>query len=190
MADNRSKILNVALNLFATHGYDAVGVKQIVDEAAVTKPTLYHYFGSKKGLFETLLKEKSANLLTDLKQASDYHGDIVQSVTLVTRCYFDLAATQPMFYRLILLTWFSPQSSEIYESITALQHQQFELIEQLFLLASNDHGNMKRRHRMYAVSLRGMIDTYSGLSIQGYVQLDDDHMVYRIVHQFLHGIFS
>ena len=55
--DNRTGLLHSALTLFATRGYDAVGVQEIVENAGVTKPTLYHYFGNKLGLLETLLEE-------------------------------------------------------------------------------------------------------------------------------------
>ena len=47
--DNKEVLLQVALDLFHAKGYDAVGIQEIVDKAGVTKPTLYYYFGSKKG---------------------------------------------------------------------------------------------------------------------------------------------
>ena len=55
--DNRSNILSQAVELFASRGYDAVGVQEIVDAAGITKPTLYHYFGSKLGLLNTIFTE-------------------------------------------------------------------------------------------------------------------------------------
>ncbi|MEZ4517461.1 MAG: helix-turn-helix domain-containing protein [Chloroflexota bacterium] len=190
MADNRSNIMEVALRLFAAHGYDAVGVQQIVDEAGVTKPTLYHYFQSKRGLFETLLEEKSAPLLADLEKATRYERNILQSLTQVTQLYFDFMKHQPVFYRLMLASWYMPPSSEIYQPVSDIHRRQFAMIEQMFLDAVPDHGNMRGRHKQYAVSLRGMIDTYAGLALQGYIELDDSQTVYRIVHQFMHGIFS
>ena len=48
--ENREKLLSCALDLFYARGYDAVGIQEIVDAAGVTKPTMYYYFGSKKGL--------------------------------------------------------------------------------------------------------------------------------------------
>ena len=54
--DNRENILQCALALFYMKGYDAVGVQEIVDTAGITKPTLYYYFGSKRGLLENVLK--------------------------------------------------------------------------------------------------------------------------------------
>ena len=51
--DTRAELLARALDLFAAYGYDGVGVQQICDAAGVTKPTLYHHFGNKRGLLET-----------------------------------------------------------------------------------------------------------------------------------------
>lgn len=190
MPDNRTKLIYAALKLFAAYGYDAVGVQQIVEEVGVTKPTLYHYFQSKLGLFEALIEHKSVNLLVELKQATDYQHDLVKSVTDVVRCYFAFLEQEPLFYRLMLATWFLPPSSEIITAVSDFHKQQYTLIEALFLQAADDHGNMRGRHKQYAVSLRGMIDTYVGLSLQGYVNVHDEQMIYRIVHQYLHGIYS
>ena len=60
--DNREKILTNALDLFYTRGYDAVGIQQIVDAAGLTKPTMYYYFGSKRGLLDALLGEQYEKL--------------------------------------------------------------------------------------------------------------------------------
>jgi len=60
--DNRSTILARALELWSERGYDAVGVQEIVDAAGITKPTLYHYFGSKRGLLDCLIEERSGGL--------------------------------------------------------------------------------------------------------------------------------
>ena len=54
-AENREMILQKALELFAGRGYDAVGVQEICAAAGITKPTLYHYFGSKRGLLDALI---------------------------------------------------------------------------------------------------------------------------------------
>ncbi|WP_199545764.1 TetR/AcrR family transcriptional regulator [Streptomyces sp. N35] len=43
----RRRILDVSLDLFATKGFAATGVQEIVTKAGVTKGALYHYFKSK-----------------------------------------------------------------------------------------------------------------------------------------------
>ena len=43
-------IARVAARLFASRGFDATSVREIVEGAGVAKPTLYYYFQSKEGL--------------------------------------------------------------------------------------------------------------------------------------------
>ena len=45
--NNREKIINTALHLFTTKGYDSTSVNQIIDEVGIAKGTFYHYFNSK-----------------------------------------------------------------------------------------------------------------------------------------------
>ena len=49
------RILSTALDLFAVKGYDATAVREICEAAGITKPTLYHFFGSKDGVFQALV---------------------------------------------------------------------------------------------------------------------------------------
>ena len=53
----RRRILKAALRRFAHCGYAAASVQQIVDDAKVSKPTLYYYFKDKVGLFQALVDE-------------------------------------------------------------------------------------------------------------------------------------
>jgi TetR/AcrR family transcriptional regulator len=45
------RILDHALKLFSTKGYDATSVREICEGAGITKLTLYHFFGSKEGVY-------------------------------------------------------------------------------------------------------------------------------------------
>ena len=187
--DNRSNILSCALQLFSSRGYDAVGVQEIVDAAGVTKPTLYHYFGSKRGMLDVLLKEHFDELYELIKRAAEYQGDLPLTLNKVTAAYFHFAKEHSTFYRMQLSMWFAPQVSEAFVAVSRLGELQQRLLEDLFIRAADDHGNMRGRHRAYAATFLGMINTYIGLSLNGYTTIDDD-LVYKAVHQFMHGIFS
>lgn len=188
--DTRASILNAALTLFANYGYDAVGVQAIVEAAQVTKPTLYHYFGSKQGLFETLVRERSAAWIEALRESTAYHGDIKNAIVATVRTCFEHYEDDPVFYRMVLSMWFAPPSSEYFGVVHDLLQEQHALFAVMFQSAERQHGNMRGRSVQYAISLRGLIDTYIGMAIQGYVDLKDEAMLYRVVHQFMHGIFS
>ena len=53
--DRRRQLLGRATELFATHGYDELSMAKLAREAGISKPLLYHYFPSKRDLFEAAL---------------------------------------------------------------------------------------------------------------------------------------
>jgi TetR/AcrR family transcriptional regulator len=186
---NRSTILARALELWSERGYDAVGVQEIVESAGVTKPTLYHYFGSKRGLLDALIDERSVGLRDSLAVAADYHGDLVKTLETVVRAYFAVAQKEAAFYRMQLGFWFAPPQSDEHAAVLTRNLGQHAALERLFEAAAGDHGNMRGRHKAYAATFLGMINTYIGLWLNGYADLDD-RLVYQAVHQFQHGIYS
>lgn len=180
-----------AVRLFTRRGYDGVGVQEICDSSGITKPTLYHYFGSKRGLIEAIIREQGAPLVEALARAAQYERDIVRSVTRVAECLFDFAEEHPELYRMFLAMWFSPPDSEYAPAVGELFRRQHAILEKLFLDAVPEHGNMRGRHEQYAISLRGTVDTYVGLRLQGATgSRGGRESLHRILHQFLHGVFS
>ena len=177
------------MTLFASRGYDAVGIQEIVDNAGVTKPVLYHYFNSKHGLLEAALATNFEQFMIDLRQTAVYRGDITLSLQTICRLFFDFARKNPTAFRTRLALYFAPPQSESHQAVARYNEQQTRIIEEMFLAAVNDHGNMRGRQRMYAATFLGMIHTYVGLFLNGYTDLEDP-LVYRAVHQFMHGIFS
>jgi TetR/AcrR family transcriptional regulator len=187
--NNREIILAKALELFSSQGYDSVGVQEISAASGVTKPTLYHYFGSKEKLLDELIATYSGKLYRMLQTAADYKGDLPLTLYRVAKTYFSFANDYRDFYRLQLSLWFAPPDSHPAKAVAGYLHEQFLLIEKLFLDASSDHGNMRGRHTRYAASFIGMINSYSALSFRDFIELNDE-LVYQAVHQFMHGIFS
>lgn len=58
------RILEAALSVFAAEGYSGTSMDAIAAKAAVSKPTLYQYFGTKEQLFtEIMLAERNTMLL-------------------------------------------------------------------------------------------------------------------------------
>jgi AcrR family transcriptional regulator len=189
MMDNRSNILECALRLFARRGYDAVGVQELVEAAGITKPTLYHYFGSKRGLLDVLLAEQFNHMYQVIEPAVKYSGDLPLTLEQITMAYFQLACDHPVFYRLQLAMWFAPPDSEAFQAVINRNQRQQQILEALFERAAFDHGNMRGRQRAYASTFLGMINTYISLYLNGYVKLDSE-LAYQAVHQYMHGIFS
>ena len=52
----RTRILDAAISLFSTRGYDGVRTREIASAAGVAEKTLFHHFGSKANLFAAALQ--------------------------------------------------------------------------------------------------------------------------------------
>jgi AcrR family transcriptional regulator len=57
-ADKRRQILDAAIRVFATRGFHACRVSDVADEAGVAYGLVYHYFGSKEEILNTLFAER------------------------------------------------------------------------------------------------------------------------------------
>ena len=95
--DNRMNILQKALQLFYEKGYDAIGVQEIADAAGVTKPTLYHYFGSKYGLLEAVAREDYVQLRDGLAVRAEYAGDLPMNLERLTKFYLDFCSSHEAY---------------------------------------------------------------------------------------------
>lgn len=187
--DTRDGLLAAALRLFTARGYEAVGVQEIVTTAGVTKPTLYHFFGSKLGLLEALFHRYGDPLDLAVAQACDYQGNLPQTLERVAATYLEFAAGQPEYYRLELAAYFGPQHTDPHRLASEHQARRQACIEEVFRQAQREHGNMRGRQRRYAISLIGHLNTYIALRQDGELVITDK-LRRDMLHQFSHGIYS
>lgn len=68
----REELLDLALELCRTHGWDAMSVEQVTQAAGVAKGTFYHYFSSKADLQTQLVRRFGASLFDHLTSAASH----------------------------------------------------------------------------------------------------------------------
>lgn len=64
----RERILRAATHEFSEHGYSGARVNRIAEVADANKQLIYHYFGSKEGVYAEVLQE----MLSDLQSSIDW----------------------------------------------------------------------------------------------------------------------
>jgi TetR/AcrR family transcriptional regulator len=187
--NNRETILENALILFASFGYDATGVQEICDQSGITKPTLYHYFRSKRGLMEDLLKENYTPYIKRLKDACEYRRDLPQNIAEVLRSTFHFAESNLLFYKLQFSMRNAPARGEAYDIIKPWIKAQHEPVLTLFSAAEKDNGNMRGRAQAYTITLLGMANAYIQQAVEEDIALNEE-LAYQARQQFMYGIFS
>lgn len=79
----RERLLQAAQRLFALRGYRGTGVQEIVESVGVTKPTLYYYFGSKAGLYRTLVEKAFDERFEQIQKAAESVVGIQNKLTAI-----------------------------------------------------------------------------------------------------------
>ncbi|EKO3442007.1 TetR/AcrR family transcriptional regulator [Vibrio fluvialis] len=106
--DVRELLLQHAKELFTVMDYDKVSTRLIAQKAQVDIGMIRYYFGSKGGLFETMLRETLAPMKEQIDHllADSNH----QNLTEVMRTYYREMIKVPHFPRLIMQVMQMPPS--------------------------------------------------------------------------------
>ncbi len=89
------RILQSALSLFSEKGYDATSVREICEASGITKPTLYHFYGSKEGVYRTLVDGTLDRVREDMARAIEGDGPLRERIRRLTLTYFEAARGEP-----------------------------------------------------------------------------------------------
>jgi AcrR family transcriptional regulator len=108
-----NRILETALDLFASHGYDATSVQAICDAAHITKPTLYHFYGSKEGVYNALYATALERVRASLFAALAAEGPLVERLKLVVRDLYADATADPKLWRFLGTSVWTPGSAPV-----------------------------------------------------------------------------
>ena len=190
--DNKEKILECALDLFYSRGYDAVGVQEIAEKAGVTKPTLYYYFGSKYGLLETLLGVKFRQLNKQMRSAADYDGEVPETLYRMAGTLIDIANANRKMYMLMMALFYSARENEAFLAIYPWMQEFYGIVVQVFDAKAYYLGNMRGRQNQFALGFLGILNQYLVYMCSEIPEGEaiDAAVVKELVDQFMYGINS
>ncbi|QCP53936.1 TetR/AcrR family transcriptional regulator [Trinickia violacea] len=96
--EQREKLLNTALVLFARHGIVDTTLAAIAREAGVTPAMLHYYFKTREQLLDVLIDERFVPVRKAISGAfEDNADDPVAALAAIAQRFVDLAAERPWF---------------------------------------------------------------------------------------------
>src|SRR3954470_4668700 len=102
------RILLSALELFSSKGYDATSVREVCEAAGITKPTLYHFYGSKEGVYRAIVDGALDDLRLRIIAAVQAPGTATARLKQVARTYFESGRTRRALVRFIFALVHNP----------------------------------------------------------------------------------
>lgn len=95
------KLIDIAREQFAAHGYASTATEEVVRLAGVTRGALYHHFGSKEGLFRAAVESVQAEIGARVDAAGDA-GDAWSQLLNGCRAFL-MAALDPQARQIVLI---------------------------------------------------------------------------------------
>ena len=90
------RLLDVALEEFALHGFGGTSLDRLVERSGVSKTTIYRRFGNKEGLFATLIERSVETIRAGLWSLKLDPGDPLGTIEKFVAVYTDVAVRHPL----------------------------------------------------------------------------------------------
>ena len=87
--DTKRKILDKALELFSTQGYDSVSVGEIAKAVGIKAPSLYNHFPSKQAIFDAIVEATAAQYERDTDRIDIHVQDAERDIPVFTEITAD-----------------------------------------------------------------------------------------------------
>ncbi len=71
MKDTKNKLLKIAAEMFARHGYEGVSTRELAQKAKVNLSAINYYFGSKQNLYQAVIDDIIAIIADGFRQPAD-----------------------------------------------------------------------------------------------------------------------
>ena len=98
--EREAQILEVAGRLFGERGFAGTSVADVAEQAGISKPLIYNYFGSKEGLVERCLRDATDLLVAEIERSAQL-GHVGLARALVTlEGVFSVLESRPWAWRI------------------------------------------------------------------------------------------
>lgn len=187
--ETRQDILHAALKRFAHAGYASSSVQQIVDDAKVSKPTLYYYFSDKAELFQALVNEahdeRFRRIQAAVKRAKTVRTQLVEILVVL----FDYFRDNRELMRISLATAFA-SPGEVPEGFNCSDRceRNFELVHAIIKQGLKDgEFDPHFESRELAFGFYGQANAYLMMQLLAPESPLDRALAERIVDLFYSG---
>jgi len=129
----KERLLAAGLDLFAEKGYSSTSVRELVQDAGVTKPVLYYYFTSKEGLFRAVIDYLGEQQKRTLAAALKHKGSTLERLEGLIQRFGQLIKKRRKSFELVSSMIFNPPKGIPEYDFSQFPHRAKETIRQILL---------------------------------------------------------
>lgn len=189
-ADTRTRVMDAAIKVFATHGYSGATMDQVAVEAGQTKSVVYWHFTNKNDLYlaicERNLKQQSASLPQQI-QGIVQSEDRVKALAAWLQGQLAECTVMPRKPLLFVDFYTSSRDSDVREKVRGLFEKFYEEITRLFQALQ---GQGLIRKDIKAESLAIFVQTVLNGIILSWLMAPKDMRIDKFAHDSAQLLWS
>ncbi|NLP05276.1 TetR/AcrR family transcriptional regulator [Candidatus Fermentibacteria bacterium] len=130
----RQKILAAAMEALAEKNYAGVSMNSIAESCGITKPTIYYYFKSKRGLFTALARMVWEDLKDIVRNEISSGRTLRESLCRIAERFLETPLTEPRRAKVHLAFAWDPNLRTLLPSLRDEMTEMHSLLTRLFEL--------------------------------------------------------
>lgn len=101
-AEVRERIFASALRRFSQKGFAATSLREVSEDAQTTKPMIYYYFGSKEGLYASIVRQILEEMADGIRSHMPAEAPVREQIIAFCQSYLDHFLQQEEIIALVL----------------------------------------------------------------------------------------
>lgn len=183
---SRDRILEAAKRLFGQKGFAATSVREVVEAAGISKPTLYYYFENKEDLYRECIHTTLSGLGELVDAAVQGSGTVRERLIAFYDAYVRGGLEDPTAVRLLLSATAAPEGQPDLPILATLRRELDRLTE--VFAQGEASGELRPTDRLTAVHmLSGAADMLLFAGIEENAEIPDD-FAERLVDLLYRGL--
>ena len=130
--DKREHIINVAIELFSTKGFEGTSIRELAAKAGVNIAMVNYYFGSKDKLFEAIIETKASFMKGKLEELiANKTLSEIEKIDIIIDSYVERLLSQPAYHRVIHQELLINQRASMHHNITSIFTQNMQMVKSI-----------------------------------------------------------
>jgi TetR/AcrR family transcriptional regulator len=185
--DAKTRLMEAGISLFGEQGYASTSVREIVARAGVTKPVLYYYFESKKGLFQSILNHADALQEEMLAHALERPGTALERLSALYRMTYEGVARYKSLFKMIYNLIFGPPQGTPPFDFDRYQRRMVDAIRAIYLEGRMKGEVVEAEPDEVAILVLGILNFCFHLE-RVHPELSDPNRPERLLHLAFQGL--
>lgn len=188
-AEVRDRIFASALRHFSQKGFAATSLREVSEDAQTTKPMIYYYFGSKEGLYASIVRQILEEMAEGIRAQLPSEAPVGEQVMAFCERYLDHFLQQEEIIALVLREVFGLGGVPMAEFSQALGERVRQPLDAI-LARGMETGALRRDGvATCATALTGILNMFILAHVFGGAEIDKEAPL-RQVRYYLDGLCS